>query len=124
MFCRFCFKCNDKKKFLCRNCFCRNSRPEVFCEKGTLRNFVKFTGKHLCQSLLFNKVSGLRPATSLTKKLWYRCFPVIFAKFLRKSFLQNTSGRLLLLLEYLTFERETQFFSKLEQVCKLSKYVS
>ena len=25
--------------------------PEVFCKKGVLRNFVEFTGKHLCQSL-------------------------------------------------------------------------
>ena len=25
------------------------------------RNFAKFTGKHLCQSLFFNKVAGLRP---------------------------------------------------------------
>ena len=24
--------------------------PEVFCKKGVLRNFAKFTGKHLCQS--------------------------------------------------------------------------
>ena len=23
---------------------------EVFCKKGILRNFAKFTGKHLCQS--------------------------------------------------------------------------
>ena len=23
--------------------------PEVFCKKGVLRNFAKFTGKHLCQ---------------------------------------------------------------------------
>ena len=29
----------------------RGSRPQVFCEKGVLRNLVKFTGKHLCQSL-------------------------------------------------------------------------
>ena len=29
-------------------------------------------------------------------RLWHRCFPVIFAKFLRAPFLQNTSGRLLL----------------------------
>ena len=36
----------------------RSSRPEVFCEKGVLRNFSKFTGKHLCQSLFFNKVAG------------------------------------------------------------------
>ena len=28
----------------------------MFCEKGLLRNFAKLTGKHLCQSLFFNKV--------------------------------------------------------------------
>ena len=43
----------------------RSSRPEVFCEKGVLKNFTKFTGKYLCWSLLFNKVAGLRPATLL-----------------------------------------------------------
>ena len=32
-------------------CIFRSSRPEVFCEKGVLRNFAKFTGKHLCQSV-------------------------------------------------------------------------
>ena len=26
-----------------------------------LKNLAKFTGKHLCQSLFFNKVAGLRP---------------------------------------------------------------
>ena len=31
----------------------RSSHPEVFCKKGVLRNFAKFTGKYLCQSLLF-----------------------------------------------------------------------
>ena len=60
-----------------------NSRPEVFCKKGVLRNFAKFTGKHLCQSFFFNKVAGLRPATLLKKRLWHRCFPKNFAKFLR-----------------------------------------
>ena len=30
----------------------------VFCKKGILRNFAKFTGKHLRQSLFFNKVAG------------------------------------------------------------------
>ena len=38
----------------------RSSRPNVFCKKGALRNFAKFTGKNLCQSLLYNKVPGLR----------------------------------------------------------------
>ena len=35
-------------------------------------------------------------ATILKKRLWHRCFPVNFAKFLRTPFLQNTSGWLLL----------------------------
>ena len=30
-------------------------RSEVFCKKGVLRYFAKFTGKHLCQSLFFKK---------------------------------------------------------------------
>ena len=64
-------------------------------KKGVLNNFIKFTGKYLCQSLFFNKVAGLRPTTLLKKRLWHRCFLVNFAKFLRRSFLQNTSGRLL-----------------------------
>ena len=29
-------------------------------KKGALRNFAKFTGKHLCQRLFFNKVAGRR----------------------------------------------------------------
>ena len=33
-----------------------------------------------------------RPVTLLIKRLWHRCFPVNFAKFLRILFLQNTSG--------------------------------
>ena len=48
-----------------------------------------------CQSLYCNKV---RSATVLKKGIWHRCFSVNFAKFLRTSFSQNTSGPLLLLL--------------------------
>ena len=36
----------------------RSSRPEVFCKKDVLRSFAKFTGKHLCQCLFFNKAAG------------------------------------------------------------------
>ena len=57
--------------------------------KGVLRNFTKFTGK-----------TGLRPATLLKKRHWHRCFPVNFVKFLGTTFLQNTSGRLLLILSF------------------------
>ena len=35
----------------------RSSCPDVFCEKGVLRNFAKFTGKRLHQSLFFKKVA-------------------------------------------------------------------
>ena len=31
-----------------------SSRLEVFRKKGVLRNFTKFTGKHLCQGLFFS----------------------------------------------------------------------
>ena len=54
--------------------------------KGALRGFIRFTEKHLCQNLLFNKVAGLRPETLLKKRLSHRCFPVNFADFLRISF--------------------------------------
>ena len=36
------------------------THPEMFCEKGVFRNFWKFTGQYLCQSLFFNKVTGFR----------------------------------------------------------------
>ena len=81
----------------------RISCPEVFCKKGVLSNFEKFTGKRLCQSLLFNKVSlffnkvaGHRPETLLKKRLWQRWFPENFAKFLRTPFLKKHVWWLLL----------------------------
>ena len=36
----------------------RSSHRRCSVKKGVLRNFAKFTGKHLCQSLFFNKVAG------------------------------------------------------------------
>ena len=72
----------------------RSSRSEVFCKKGALTDFAKFTGKHLCQSFFFDKVAGLRSATLFKKRLWRRCFPVNFAKFLRTPFpLMVNSGK-------------------------------
>ena len=74
---------------------CRSNRPEVFGKKCVLRNFTKFTGKHLCQSLFFNTVAGLaglRPATLSKKRLWHRCFPRNFAKFLTELFYRTFLG--------------------------------
>ena len=56
---------------------------------GVPKNFAKLTGKHLCQSLFFNKIEGLK----------HMCFSVNFAKFLRTPFLQNICGRPLLNVE-------------------------
>ena len=36
----------------------RSSHQRCSLTKGVLGNFAKFTGKHLCQSLFFNKVAG------------------------------------------------------------------
>ena len=37
----------------------RSSHQTCSIKKGVLRNFAKFTGKHLRQSLFFNKITGL-----------------------------------------------------------------
>ena len=71
----------------------RNSYSKMFCKRGALR---KFTRKYLHQGLYFNKVADLRPATLLENRLWHRCFPVKFAKFLRTAFLTEPLQWLLL----------------------------
>ena len=43
---------NDKFQRLTSEC-----QKELFCEKGVLKNFTKFTGKHLRQSIFFDKVA-------------------------------------------------------------------
>ena len=74
-----------------------------FCKKVALRNFMKFTGKHLCQRLFFNKVAGLRlflnkvaglrPATLLKKESLPQVLSCEFCKISKhKVFLQNTSA--------------------------------
>ena len=45
----------------------RSSRLVVFCKKGVLTNFPKFTRKHLRQSLVFNEAAHLQSLT-LSKK--------------------------------------------------------
>ena len=67
-------------------CISRSSDRRCSVKKDVLKNFIKFTGKHLCWGSFFNKVKGLRP----------ECFSVNFVKFLLTPFLQNTYQRLLL----------------------------
>ena len=72
-----------------------SSCMEVLCKKFVIKNFVKFTGKHLRRSLFLNTVADLRPTILLRKRLRHRCFSVNFAKVLKKPFLQNSFWRLL-----------------------------
>ena len=58
--------------------------------KGFLRNFVKFTGKHLRQSLFFNKVAGLRPATLLKKETLAQVFSCEFYEISKNNFFYRT----------------------------------
>ena len=72
----------------------------MFLNKGVLRNFAKFTGKYLCQSHVFNKVTGeARPVTLLKTWLWNKSFPMNFAKFLRTPFIIKHLRWLLLSIE-------------------------
>ena len=57
----------------------------VLCKKTVLKNFAKFTRKHLCRGLVIEKG---------TPRQVLFCFSVNLAKFLRITCLQSTSGRL------------------------------
>ena len=63
----------------------RNSHREAFFE-------------YPWQSLFFNKVSGLGPATLLHARLWHRSFLVNFVKFIRTSFFTEHLRWLLLII--------------------------
>ena len=71
----------------------KSSNRRCSTKEDVLRNFAKSTGKHLCQSLFFDKLAGF-----WKKNLRHRCFPMNFAKFLRLPFLQNTFRKLLLMI--------------------------
>ena len=62
----------------------------MFCKKRVLRNFPKFTWKHLCQSLLFNKVAGLRPATLLKRETLAQVFSSEFCDISENTFFHRT----------------------------------
>ena len=97
-------------EWLIKYLFKRQKQPRSL-KKGVLKNLAKVTEKHLSQGLIFNKVAGLRPEIAFrhsysprAASVWHRCFPVnLPAKFLRTTFLQNTSGRLLLKVSFFLF---------------------
>ena len=68
----------------------RSIRPKAFYKKGVLRNFAKFTGKHLCQSLFFNKVADLE-ACDFIKKETLAQFSCEFYEILKNTIFYKTA---------------------------------
>ena len=67
----------------------RSSQRRCPVRKGVLRNFAKFTGKQLCQSLFLNKVAGLRPAT-LLKNTLAQVFSCEYCEIYKTTFFHRT----------------------------------
>ena len=67
----------------------RSSQQRCSKTKGVLNIFAKFTGKHLSQNDFFNKVAGVRPATLLKERLWYRCFSYEFCKTFKSTYFEE-----------------------------------
>ena len=65
--------CNRKCYFSSSEVYWQKHPPEVFYQKGVLTNFLKFTGKHLCQNLSF-------------KGLYFRFFSCEFSEICRTTF--------------------------------------
>ena len=63
----------------------RSSHRRCSVKKVAFKNFAKYTGKHLCQGLFFNKVAGAA-----------QVFSCEFCKIFKNTFLRNASGWLLL----------------------------
>ena len=82
----------------------------MFFKIGALQNFANFTEKHLCQSLFFNKVAQLRPATYTG---FFLCY---LRNFLRTPFFTEHLRWLLLDRIYLTQEFYFQNKIKLDRV--------
>ena len=63
----------------------RSSRQEVFFEKGALRNFTNFRGKHLCKSLFFNRFVNF-----IKKEILAQVFSCEFCEISKNSFPYRT----------------------------------
>ena len=58
----------------------RSSCPEVLCKKCFLE-ISQNSQENTCARVFFYKAADLTPTTLLKKRLWHRCSPVNFAKF-------------------------------------------
>ena len=73
----------------------RSSHQRCSIGIGVLKNFKKFTGKHLYQSLIFNKVAG--PCNFIKKEALAQVFSCEFCEIFKNTFftehLRTTASR-------------------------------
>ena len=63
----------------------RSSHQWCSMKKGVLRNFTKFTGKHLRQSLFFNKIAG-KACNFIKKETLAQVFSCEFCEISKNTF--------------------------------------
>ena len=68
--------------------FDRSSHPDVFLEKGFLKTCSKFTGEHLCRSVI--SIQLFCNFVEIT--LWHGCSPVNLLHIFRTTFTRNTAA--------------------------------
>ena len=68
--------------YLLEQCWTKHTNKNVqsFYKIVILKNFAKFTRKHLSWRLFLSKFTGLQPATLFNRRFQHRCFPLNFAK--------------------------------------------
>ena len=66
----------------------RSSCSEVFCKKRVLRSFAKFTGKHLCHGIFFNKVASA--CNFIKKETLAQVFSCEFCEIFKSTFSYRT----------------------------------
>ena len=100
----------------------KSNRSHMFFKIGVLLKLRKFHCGTPVLEYLFNKVASLKACNFIKKIIQLRCFPVKFAKFLRTSFLQNTSGGSLLLTVIFYWQLSVYQFFKTYQSILMSMH--
>ena len=94
-------------------CKLMKSMKIIWCHKinWIIWDFICTLNNRFIPNLVYTQMgviercSEVPQASNFIKnRLWHRCFPVNFVKFIRAPFLQNTSGRLLLHHEIFAFQ--------------------
>ena len=103
---------HDQVFFVCRVYACnfyfykglyyfQKQAPEAFRKKGVLKNFAKFTGKHLYHSFFFNNVAGTAPAATL--------FSCEFCEIFNNTYLYRTPLMVASEAQYDSWKRNTVY---------------